>query len=182
MPIVWCGNAALFLTRKGVFRMSYSEHWRREFLTRHPEYESQSQVSSQEAVQPPTPVSSEFPLFTFTTVNSDFSKQLPQQGPRRQHIPTQDRSISSDVLRQVCCLRQRLKLTQRGLANSWGSALARCRTGSRVDDGQADLVGPYYCNGLTSRRLMAAELFKRRVQPKGSFGRVRGEYSCYFCY
>ena len=120
MPIVWCGNAALFLTRKGVFRMSYSEHWRREFLTRHPEYESQSQVRSQEAVQPLVPVSFVFPLSTFTTANSEFSKQLPQQGPRRQHIPTRDCSISSDVLRQVCCLRQRLNLTQQGLAKQLG--------------------------------------------------------------
>ena len=120
MPIVWCGNAALFLTGKGVFRMSYSEHWRREFLTRHPEYESQSQVRSLEAVQPPAPVSFVFPLYTFTTANSELSKQLPQQGPRRQHIPTRDCSISSDVLRQVCCLRQRLNLTQQGLAKQLG--------------------------------------------------------------
>jgi hypothetical protein len=148
--------------------MSYSEHWRREFLTRHPEYENQSQVRSQEAVQPPVPVSFVFPLSTFTTANPEFSNQLPQQGPRRQRIPTRDCSISSDVIRQVCCLRQRLKLTQQGLAKQLGSALARCRTGSRVDDGQADLVGPYYCNGLTSRRLMAAELFRLRAQPKGS--------------
>jgi hypothetical protein len=120
MPILWCGNAALFLTRKGVFRMSYSEHWRREFLTRHPEYENQSQVRSQEAVRPPVPVSFVFPLSTFTTANSEFSNQLPQQGPGRQHIPTRDCSISSDVLRQVCCLRQRLKLTQQGLAKQLG--------------------------------------------------------------
>ena len=139
MPIVWCGNAALFLTGKGVFRMSYSEHWRREFLTRHPEYESQSQVSSQEAVQPPAPVSSEVPLSTFTTVNSEFSKQLPQQGPRRQHIPTQDRSISSDVLRQVSCLRQRLKLTQQGLAKQLGIS---SRTLQDWEQGRRQPSGP----------------------------------------
>jgi len=139
MPIVWCGNAALFLTRKGVFRMSYSEHWRREFLTRHPEYESQSQVSSQEAVQPPAPVSFVFPLSTFTTANSEFSNQLPQQGPRRQHIPTQDRSISSDVLRQVCCLRQRLKLTQQGLAKQLGIS---SRTLQDWEQGRRQPSGP----------------------------------------
>lgn len=56
--------------------MSYSEHWRREFLTRHPEYESQSQVRSQEAVQLPAPVSFVLPLSTFITANSELSTQL----------------------------------------------------------------------------------------------------------
>ena len=134
VPILWCGIAALFITRKGVFRMSYSEHWRREFLTRHPEYESQSQVRSQEAVQPPAPVSS-----TFTTANSEFLKQLPQQGPRRQHNPTQDRSISSDVLRQVCCLRQRLKLTQQALAKQLGIS---SRTLQDWEQGRRQPSGP----------------------------------------
>ena len=124
---------------KGVFRMSYSEHWRREFLTRHPEYESQSQVRSQEAVQPPAPVSSVFPLSTFTTANSEFLKQLPQQGPRRQHNPTQDRSISSDVLRQVCCLRQRLKLTQQALAKQLGIS---SRTLQDWEQGRRQPSGP----------------------------------------
>lgn len=139
MPILWCGIAALFLIRKGVFRMSYSEHWRREFLTRHPEYESQSQVRSLEAVQPPAPVSFVFPLYTFTTANSELSKQLPQQGPRRQHNPTQDRSISSDVLRQVCCLRQRLKLTQQALAKQLGIS---SRTLQDWEQGRRQPSGP----------------------------------------
>lgn len=120
MPILWCGNAALFLTRKGVFRMSYSEHWRREFLTQHPEYESQSQVRPQETTVPPALVSFAFPLSTFRTANSESSAQLPQQGPRRQHHPMQDCSITSDILRQVCCLRHRLKLTQKELAKQLG--------------------------------------------------------------
>jgi len=120
MPIVWCGNAALSLTRKGVFRMSYSEHWRREFLARHPEYESQSQVLQQEAVEPPPSVSFAFPLSTFITANSESSPQLPQQGPKRQHRPIQDRLMSSGIIRQVCCLRQRLKLTQQELAKQLG--------------------------------------------------------------
>ena len=139
MPILWCGNAALFLTRKGVLRMSYSEHWRREFLTRHPEYESQLQVHPQEAVQPPTSGSFAFPLSTFTTANSETSMQLPQQGPRRQHHPMQDRSISSDILRQVCCLRQRLKLTQQELAKQLGIS---SRTLQDWEQGRRQPSGP----------------------------------------
>ena len=139
MSILWCGIAALFLIRKGVFRMSYSEHWRREFLTRHPEYESQSQVSSQETVQTPAPVSSVFPLSTFITANSEFLKQLPQQGPKRQHNPMQDRSISSNILRQVCCLRQRLKLTQQELAKQLGIS---SRTLQDWEQGRRQPSGP----------------------------------------
>lgn len=120
MPVVWCGNAALFLTRKGVFRMSYSEHWCRQFLARQPGYESQSQVRPQETTVPPAPVSFAFPLSTFRAANSESSAQLPRQGPRRQHHPMQDCSISSDILRQVCCLRHRLKLTQKELAKQLG--------------------------------------------------------------
>jgi len=119
--------------------MSYSEHWRREFLTRHPEYESQSQVSSQETVQTPAPVSSVFPLSTFITANSEFLKQLPQQGPKRQHNPMQDRSISSNILRQVCCLRQRLKLTQQELAKQLGIS---SRTLQDWEQGRRQPSGP----------------------------------------
>ena len=139
MPILWCGNAALFLTRKGVFRMSYSEHWRREFLTRHPEYESQSQVRSQEAVQLPAPVSFVLPLSTFITANSELSTQLPRQGSKRQHNPMQDRSTSSDILRQVCFLRQRLKLTQQDLAKQLGIS---SRTLQDWEQGRRQPSGP----------------------------------------
>lgn len=119
--------------------MSYSEHWRREFLARHPEYERQSQVRSQEAVQSPAPVSFAFPLSTFTADNSEFSKQLPQQGPKQQHNPMQDRSISSDILRQVYCLRQQLKLTQKELAKELGIS---SRTLQDWEQGRRQPSGP----------------------------------------
>ena len=99
--------------------MSYSEHWCREFLARQPGYESQSQVRPQEAAQPSESVSFAFPLSTFKTANSEALVQLPQ-GLKSQHNPMQDCSISSDILRQVCCLRHRLKLTQQELAKQLG--------------------------------------------------------------
>lgn len=84
--------------------MSYSEHWCREFLTRHPEYERQPQVLQQEPVAPspsslaapfpwpsiantapPTPSSFVLPLSGFHTAKSGSSEQFPQQGPKTRH-------------------------------------------------------------------------------------------------
>ena len=138
MPILWCGNAALILTRKGVFRMSYSEHWRREFLTRHPEYESQSRGHSQETAEPSS-VSFAVPLSTFITANLESSVQPPQQGPKRQHHPIQGCSMSSGITRQVCCLRQRLNLTQQELAKQLGIS---SRTLQDWEQGRRQPKGP----------------------------------------
>ena len=125
--------------QKGVFRMSYSEHWRREFLERHPEYERQLQVLQQEPVAPspsalaapfpwsttantalPTASSFAFPVSGSLTANSGSSEQLPQQGSKTRHSAMQDYSMSSGITRQVCCLRQRLKITQQELAKQLG--------------------------------------------------------------
>lgn len=125
--------------QKGVFCMSYSEHWCREFLTRHPEYERQPQVLQQEPVAPspsslaapfpwpsiantapPTPSNFVLPLSGFHTAKSGSSEQFPQQGPKTRHDAMQDQSMSSGITRQVCRLRQRLRLTQKDLAMQLG--------------------------------------------------------------
>ncbi|WP_371918444.1 MULTISPECIES: helix-turn-helix domain-containing protein [Pseudomonas] len=124
--------------QKRVFRMSYSEHWRREFFARHPEYESQSQVLQQEVAEPPS-VSFAFPLSTFITANSESSVQPPQQGAKRQHHPIQDCSMSSGIIRQVCCLRQRLNLTQQELAKQLGIS---SRTLQDWEQGRRQPKGP----------------------------------------
>lgn len=100
--------------------MSYSEYWCREFLARHPEYERQSQVLQQETEQSAQSVSLAFPLSGFFTANSESSEQFAQQGPKTRHGVMQGQLISSDITRQVCCLRQRLRLTQQELAKQLG--------------------------------------------------------------
>ena len=159
--------------------MSYSEHWRREFLTRHPEYESQSQVRPQEAAQPSASVSFAFPLSPFITANSESSVQLPQQSPERQHHPMQDRSISSDILRQVCCLRHRLKLTQQELAKQLGIS---SRTLQDWEQGRRQPKGPGRALLLQWVDRQAGLDNSGQGGRKGGLSRCRGKYGCYFCY
>ena len=139
-------------------RMSYSEHWCREFLARHPEYERPPKVLGQEPMAPspsslaapfpwPTiantapPTASNFvlPLSGFHTANSGSLEQFPQQEPKARHSAMQDHSMSSDIIRQVCCLRQRLKLTQKDLAKQLGIS---SRTLQDWEQGRRQPSGP----------------------------------------
>lgn len=100
--------------------MSYSEHWRREFLARHPGYETQVQVLEQEVTEPVASVSFIFPLPAFIKANCESSAQLSQQESKRQHLSMQNHAMSSEIIRRVCCLRQQLKLTQQELSKQLG--------------------------------------------------------------
>ena len=119
--------------------MSYSEHWRREFLARHPEYERQSQVHQQTTEKPSPSVNFAFPSSSLFTANSGSSEQFPQQEPSMRGGVMQERSMSSGVTGQVCCLRQRLKLTQQELAKQLGIS---SRTLQDWEQGRRQPSGP----------------------------------------
>lgn len=113
--------------------MSYSEHWRREFLARNPEYERQSQVLQQEPVEPafPSPAdpllwSAAFPQaiatlslpsgVTHVTGPSEVAEAI----PNKIHKTGQEKLLPSEIVTQACYLRRRLQLTQQAFAKQMG--------------------------------------------------------------
>lgn len=138
--------------------MSYSEHWLRAYRARHPECDGQPQVYRQDAVEPtspalaapfpwsttanaapPTASNFAFPLFGVFTANSGSSEQFPKQGSKTRHGAIQNQSMSSGITKQVCCLRQRLKLTQKDLAMQLGIS---SRTLQDWEQGRRQPSGP----------------------------------------
>lgn len=119
--------------------MSYSEYWRREFLARHPEYERQSQVLQQETVQPSSAVHFALPISSFSTTKSESSELFSHQKSKSRDDITKDHSRSSAIIGQVCCLRQRLKLTQQELAKQLGIS---SRTLQDWEQGRRQPTGP----------------------------------------
>ncbi len=143
---------------KGVNRMSYSDYWRSEFLARHPEYESQPKVHPLGLVEsspsslafpfscttkpntaPSTASNFAFPLFDVFTTNFGSSELLPPQESVAPHDTLRGHSTSLSIVSQVCCLRQRLQLTQRDLAKHLGISF---RTLQDWEQGRRQPSGP----------------------------------------
>ena len=113
--------------------MSYSEHWRREFLARHPEYERQPQVLQQEPVEPtftepadPLPWSAALPQATATlslpsvVTHVTGPSEVAEAVPNKLHETGQEKLLPSEIVTQACYLRRRLQLTQQAFATQMG--------------------------------------------------------------
>ena len=113
--------------------MSYSEHWRREFLARHPEYERQPQVLQQEPVEPtftepadPLPWSAALPQATATfslpsvVTHVIGPSEVAETVPNKLHETGQEKLLPSEIVTQACYLRRRLQLTQQAFATQMG--------------------------------------------------------------
>lgn len=132
--------------------MSYSDYWRRKFLTEHPEYEQQCQElryepekSSPSVRAAPLPWHARvntapesnytLPLPGAASSNFEVSEIFPQKRPKMCYGVTPD----SSIIRLACSLRQRLKLTQQELAAHLGVS---ARTLQDWEQGRRHPTGP----------------------------------------
>lgn len=132
--------------------MSYSDYWRRKFLTKHPEYEQQCQElryepekSSPSVRAAPLPWHARvntapesnyrLPLPGAASSNFEVSEIFPQKRPKMCYGVTPD----SSIIRLACSLRQRLKLTQQELAAHLGVS---ARTLQDWEQGRRHPTGP----------------------------------------